>query len=101
MAAVTATTKSDSPKIECVGEDAGAKIFVGLRERSAGSARAAAGTERRTMTCTASGMRQLEEPLIRILFTSSQFTQAPDNLLVAKPNGLRSSKPLRPASLVN
>src|SRR5439155_26608837 len=97
MDVVTATTKSDSPKIEWVGEDAGAKIFVGLRERSAGSARAPAGTQRRTMTCTASGMRQLEEPLIRIPFTSSQFTQE----LVAKPNGLRSSKPLRPASLVN
>src|SRR5712664_110501 len=93
MAAVTASTKSESPRIEWAGVETGAKIFVGLRERSAGSARAPAGTQRRTMTCTASGMRQLEEPLIRIPFTSSQFTQDRANLLVAKPNGLRSSKP--------
>jgi hypothetical protein len=75
MAAVTATTKSDSPKIEWAGVDAGAKIFVGLRERSAESASAAAGTQSKIMTCAASGMRQLEAPLIRISLTSSQFTQ--------------------------
>src|SRR5713101_4393082 len=98
MAAVTASTKSESPRIEWAGVDTGAKIFVGLREPSAGDARAATGTQRRTMTCTANRMRQMAELLFRISFTSSQFTQERANQLVAKPNGLRPSKPLRPAS---
>src|SRR5712692_415191 len=95
MAAVTASTKSESPRIEWAGVDTGAKIFVGLREPSAGAARAATGTQRRTMTCTANRKRQMAELLFRISFTSSQFTQERANQLVAKPNGLRPSKPLR------
>src|SRR6202022_5006268 len=69
LAPVTASTKSESPKIEWAGVETGAKIFVGLTERSAGAARAAAGTQRRPETRTAKLMRRLVEPLFRISFT--------------------------------
>src|ERR1700737_752954 len=69
MAPVTASTESESPKIEWAGVETGSKIFVGLRERSGGAARAAAGTQRRPETRPAKFMRQLVEPLFRISFS--------------------------------
>src|ERR1700730_15514206 len=44
MAAVTASTKTDSPKIDLAGVETGAKIFVGLTDGAAGSVAAAAAT---------------------------------------------------------
>src|SRR5437899_890779 len=84
MAAVTASTKRESPKIEWAGVETGAKVFVGLRERREESARAATGKQKRTIACTANRMRQLLELLFRISSTSSQFTQERANQLLPK-----------------
>jgi len=80
MAAVTASTKSESPRIEWAGVDTGAKIFVGLIERSADRE---------------SGYRQIKEnnelhckphfpiggPLFCISIAFSQFTGTIQSLL--------------------
>src|SRR5258708_34477412 len=79
MAAVTASTKSESPKIEWAGVETGAKIFVGLKDRSAGSARAATGNPRRRTTWL-SRIRHLEEPRFRIFLSlRNSFMSAPDS----------------------
>jgi hypothetical protein len=69
MPAVTESTKSESPKIEWAGVETGAKIFVGLREWSAGAAIAATGKQRRPVTGTTSHLRRLVEPIFRISLT--------------------------------
>ena len=42
MAAVTASTKTDSPKMDLAGVETGSKMFVGLIDGAAGSVAAAA-----------------------------------------------------------
>ena len=73
MAAVTASTKSESPMIEWAGVETGAKILVGLREPPAGSARAVTGTQRRTRAGTANRARRLEKLVIRMALTYPQL----------------------------
>jgi hypothetical protein len=48
MAAVTASTKTDNPKIDLAGVETGAKMFVGLIAGTAGSVAAALATDKRT-----------------------------------------------------
>ena len=48
MAAVTASTKIDNPKIDLAGVETGAKMFVGLIDGAADSVAAALATDKRT-----------------------------------------------------
>jgi len=51
MAAVTARTKRESPKIDLAGVETGAKIFVGLRVGEVWAAETADQKRTRTGTC--------------------------------------------------
>ena len=50
IAPVTASTNRDNPKIDLAGVDAGAKIFVGLKDE-AGSAKAVPAPQIKTTSC--------------------------------------------------
>jgi hypothetical protein len=66
MAAVTASTKIDNPKMELAGVETGAKMFVGLIYGTAGSVAAALTADQRTnpQILTTAALFQSFVPLI-------------------------------------
>src|SRR6266446_9317101 len=99
MAAVTTSTKRDSSKIDFADVETGAKIVVGLRDRSAGCANATApGQQRTTGICTAYRAYQLFERLARIpefcTFASHLrvLPQDESHLRVRQPDEIRETE---------